>query len=473
MTNPATRATDGRVEFEGGYATGAGLYNGTDRPVVEAHPDGGYEVSYFYGGPTNEPKKYDYSQTGTSLFNVDLGGQDHTFHCGFKEKKRNLTVNAGTGGSVSPSGTNSYRVKKPIDITATPDNGYEFTGWTITEGDVTIKDPGSLNTTATLHNTNSTITANFESPLSISDYVLTGNNGVILSRGESYVIGTADWYSIAYGNGKYVAVGASKGNNGAYSGYITNSADGVNWSTPKRLVVSGNGSTTKCKTVMYASGKFVAAGLRDVDDFDPYSSIAISNDGDNWTFASKFSNTSYFNTYYGVAHGNCKYVAVGSYSNRNLISAVSTDAVSWSGYDVAGPGTGILKGIIFAQDVFWAFKNGTVYRSVDGITWTSHSMGGLKTCNSMAFGNGVFVAVGDDGYISTSTNGTIWGTAFMAGTSKWKSVIYSDGKFVVVGEDGYISFSNDGMSWSEPIPIRDNSGNKVKTTFNSILRLAD
>ena len=76
----------------------------------------------------------------------------------------------------------------------------------------------------------------------------------------------------------------------------------------------------------------------------------------------------------------------------------------------------------------------------------------------MAFGNGVFVVVGDDGYISTSTNGTIWGTAFMTGTSKWKSVTYSDGKFVVVGEDGYISSSNDGMSWSDPIPIRDNSG---------------
>jgi hypothetical protein len=303
--------------------------------------------------------------------------------------------------------------------------------------------------------------------------VLTGNNGVILSRGESYVVGTADWYSIAYGNGKYVAVGASRSNNGAYSGYVTSSADGVNWSTPKRLVVPGNGSATNCKTVIYASGKFVAAGLRDVDDFDSYSSIAISNDGDNWSFAPKFSSTSYFNTYYGVAHGNCKYVAVGTYGNRQLISAVSIDAVSWSGYDVAGPGTGILKGIIFAQDAFWAFKNGTVYRSVDGITWTSHSTGGLKTCNSMAFGNGVFVAVGDDGYISTSTNGTIWGTAFMAGTSKWKSVIYSDGKFVVVGEDGYISSSNDGMSWSEPIPIRDNSGNKVKTTFNSILRLAD
>lgn len=244
-------------------------------------------------------------------------------------------------------------------------------------------------------------------------------------------------------------------------------------STPKRLVVPENGFATNCKTIIYASGKFVAAGLRNVDDFDPYSSIAISNDGDNWSFAPKFSSTSYFNTYYGVAHGNCKYVAVGSYSNQQLISAVSTDAVSWSGYDVAGLGIGILKGVIFAQDAFWAFKNGTVYRLVDGITWTSRSTGELRTCNSMAFGNGVFVVVGDDGYISTSTNGTIWGTAFMTGTSKWKSVTYSDGKFVVVGEDGYISSSNDGMSWSDPIPIRDNSGNKVKTTFNSILRLAD
>ena len=155
-------------------------------------------------------------------------------------------------------------------------------------------------------------------------------------------------------------------------------------STPKRLVVPENGFATNCKTIIYASGKFVAAGLRNVDDFDPYSSIAISNDGDNWSFAPKFSSTSYFNTYYGVAHGNCKYVAVGSYSNQQLISAVSTDAVSWSGYDVVGLGIGILKGVIFAQDAFWAFKNGTVYRLVDGITWTSRSTG--RTENMQFYG---------------------------------------------------------------------------------------
>ena len=123
MIGPVTRSSDGKVEFEGGYATGAGLYNGDAQPEVAAHPDAGYEVNYFYGGPENELHRYDYAQSGSSTFTVPLGGQDHKFRCGFKEKKRDLTVNAGTGGSVSPSGTNSYRVEKPISITATPDSG--------------------------------------------------------------------------------------------------------------------------------------------------------------------------------------------------------------------------------------------------------------------------------------------------------------------------------------------------------------
>ena len=162
MKDVTTRSSDGRVDFTGGYATGAGLYDGRQHVWVEAHPDAGYEVSYFYGGPSSEPKKYDYVQSGTSVFDVDLSGQDHTFHCGFKEKKRNLTVNAGSGGSVSPSGTNSYQVENAINITATPNTGYKFSGWIVTEGDATIANSGNSSTTATLHSSNSTITAKFE-----------------------------------------------------------------------------------------------------------------------------------------------------------------------------------------------------------------------------------------------------------------------------------------------------------------------
>jgi len=162
MKDVTTRSSDGRVDFTGGYATGAGLYNGTSTPTVAAYPNPGYEVNYFYGGPANEPQKYDYAQSSASSFEVKLDGQDHRFHCGFKEKKRNLTVNAGSGGSVSPSGTNSYQVENAINITATPNTGYRFSGWTVTEGDATIANSGSSSTTATLHSSNSTITAKFE-----------------------------------------------------------------------------------------------------------------------------------------------------------------------------------------------------------------------------------------------------------------------------------------------------------------------
>lgn len=161
MLDTQSRSSDGRVDFTGGYATGAGLYDRTAAPTVAAHPDAGYEVSYFYGGPASEPKKYDYAQSQSSTFRVPLGGQDHTFHCEFKEKKRTLTVNAGSGGKVTPSGTKEYQVEKPINITATPNSGYEFSGWSITGGDVTIANSNSSSTTATLHNSNSTITAKF------------------------------------------------------------------------------------------------------------------------------------------------------------------------------------------------------------------------------------------------------------------------------------------------------------------------
>ena len=76
--------------------------------------------------PRMNLKKYDYAQSSASSFEVKLDGQDHRFHCGFKEKKRNLTVNAGTGGSVFPSGTHSYQVENAINITATRILGTDF-----------------------------------------------------------------------------------------------------------------------------------------------------------------------------------------------------------------------------------------------------------------------------------------------------------------------------------------------------------
>lgn len=151
--------SSGTIQFEGGTASGAGLYDGDAQANVSATPDDGYEIDYFYGGPESEPKKYDNANSGASFFDVDIDGQDHLFHVGFKEKKRTLTVNAGAGGTATGSGT--YQCDTPITIKATPESGYEFAGWVIDQGDVTIADKSNANTTATLNSLNSTITAKF------------------------------------------------------------------------------------------------------------------------------------------------------------------------------------------------------------------------------------------------------------------------------------------------------------------------
>jgi len=70
-----------------------------------------------------------------------------------------LTVNAGTGGTVSPSGTSTHNTNAQISITATAASGYEFSNWTATGGG-SVADANSRTTIVTL-TSNATVTANF------------------------------------------------------------------------------------------------------------------------------------------------------------------------------------------------------------------------------------------------------------------------------------------------------------------------
>lgn len=140
LRTETTRAGGTKVYFEGGYATGAGLYDGKEKPIVAAHPDEGYEVDYFYGGPQNEPKRYDYAKSDSASFEVRLGGQDHLFHCGFKKyegprlKLRAVPEEGGVLEILRKQPKTGYYI-----VRATPNEGYTFGGgWFITSGDAEI-----------------------------------------------------------------------------------------------------------------------------------------------------------------------------------------------------------------------------------------------------------------------------------------------------------------------------------------------
>lgn len=80
--------------------------------------------------------------------------------------------------------------------------------------------------------------------------------------------------------------------------------------------------------------------------------------------------------------------------------------------------------------------------SPDGITWTARVN---NAGNSVAFGAGVFVSVTTGG-VRTSSDGITWAVGTIPAGS-WASVVYGGGLFVATGS-GIIATSPDGITWT-------------------------
>ena len=118
---------------------------------------------------------------------------------------------------------------------------------------------------------------------------------------ESTLPQSDSWCSVAYGNGKFVAVAGSGG--AAYSN------NGITW-TPVTLPSSASWSS-----VTYGNGKFVAVA-------EGSDAAAYSTDGVTWTVVTLPSSASWS----FVAYGNGKFVAVAGGGS----AAYSTDGITWT-----------------------------------------------------------------------------------------------------------------------------------------------
>lgn len=118
-----TRSTNGRVEFAGGYATGAGLYDGDATAAVAAVPYSGYQLVNFTGGPTDGSSS---QFSGSTQYNFPIQKRDWRFSVSFK-KEYTITVNSGGNGSVSGGGT--ILEGENCTVSAYANAGYIFDGW--------------------------------------------------------------------------------------------------------------------------------------------------------------------------------------------------------------------------------------------------------------------------------------------------------------------------------------------------------
>ena len=141
----------------GGSISGSGTFNHGTNPTISATPNTGYQFTSWSGAGIT-----DLHSNSTTVSMI----QDRNLTANFSLNSYTLSINAGTGGSISGPGTYNHGTN-PI-ISASPNTGYHFIGWNGTG----INDLNSSSTTVSMVQ-NRNLTANF----SLNSYILSINAG--------------------------------------------------------------------------------------------------------------------------------------------------------------------------------------------------------------------------------------------------------------------------------------------------------
>ncbi len=245
-------------------------------------------------------------------------------------------------------------------------------------------------------------------------------------------------------DGVFVAVG--------YGGRRLVSADGVKWEVTAEWSEKGGDDSDNLLSVVYGKGKFVAAGGGTPKrEKEIGGHILVSKDGRGW----KEAHTAKFRVH-PVLFGNDRFVAGGP--ARNVL--FSTDGEAWKeGAKLTEKVATHYRHGAFGNGVFvFVGNNGgdsaTTWVAVtkDGET-LDHIATDLPRVRGLAFGNGRFVIVGPDGMRMSSKDGVKWGHEAKAEGVGLSAVVWTGTEFLATGaKPAY--HSADGVAWKEwPKPV--------------------
>lgn len=178
----------------------------------------------------------------------------------------------------------------------------------------------------------------------------------------------------------------------------------------------------------YLNGRFVLVGngatVATATNID-FSCDPSGTQNCSWAVSSLGVSTNRDDDLGGAAFGNGVYVAAGG-----RIALTSADAAVWTKH---GPiTTNYLYDVAFGNGVFVAVGR-AILTSTDGVSWTDWHAGDGSVFYRVTFGNGVFVAVGWGGIISTSTDGVVWRVRRGTQDVGLYGIAHGRGRFVAVG----------------------------------------
>ena len=227
---------------------------------------------------------------------------------------------------------------------------------------------------------------------------------------------------IVYNGSQYVIVG----NSGSPAPYYATSADGVNWSNTSLWSVAGGVILSEA---CYADNIIVAVGSN---------GTIITNDGSGWV--KQISGTDALLKDVIYVQELDTFIAVGGAYNAVILT--SSDGITWSKLEIAGLS---LNSVVYGQGKFVAFGdyqgNDVFITSGDGVAWSSPAAADAKTPSeifSAVYAEGYFVGVGQGGIIITSPDGNTWTQRVSNAVWTLKDVAFGNGTFVAVGDNGTI-----------------------------------
>lgn len=305
-------------------------------------------------------------------------------------------------------------------------------------------------------------------------YVVVGLGGKILTSADGMrwterASGVAsDLRAVTFSGGTFVAVGAG--------GVILTSADGQAWTRR----VSGVASALSAAT--FAQGSFIVAG--------DSGAVLVSADGSTWSYVNLGGRTSGLlaaaagdgealivgregevysatnptawqrrssgsaDSRNAVIQAAGKFVAVGAANDTRVTGSpavvpvsVSVDGVRWTR---ANPNAAFanLNDVAYGNGRFVAVGDNRVFTSADAMTWTQQTLGFVSVLTCVTVGPDLIVAGSTGQAIYTSADGTSWNQRATGTNVAFRGAAYGEGRYVLVGDGGGIYTSADGLAWN-------------------------
>ncbi len=266
----------------------------------------------------------------------------------------------------------------------------------------------------------------------------------------------SNWSDVAYGNGYgYYSNLSATGGSGSLATFHITRRQGV-----YSVEINAGGA-------LYAAGDTLTILGTSLGGTTPANDLTITVDT---TTTPSGAITSVTPTGTAVT---AKYVAV---VNGSVTGAYSLDGITWTAMTMptatgGGGGEPDNQWIAVAYDIYnsvgryvaVAKGSSTAAYSLDGINWTSVSMGVVEDWIDVVGGNGTFVAIAESDssttWRSTSTNGGVTWTAATVATGS-KAITYGGGRFVIVEGNfsNSVAYSANGIAWTvTTLPSNDDS----------------